>query len=273
MHNSYWQIGDNSKVWDIPGHAWVAEWFTDPCWNIVYTNDENGTALTGYDIADLRDEALNGHKIRVIYNRQQMECSEVLLKDDHVCCACFNKFSKSGIDTFPSDVYHSPEIICSNGNINRLEIAVGSNEVVNGTMEENAEVTWSVDVRQWKKVASIRSSGEVTQGSKQALKYAIENGAEVRYKVKFDLDSPYWAIVEPDQVEVNGDELAAMVIRSISMQPDDDFVFKYTQERPCLRPSIMATTGRMDILKLTLGEHETRNHYSMQYETEWFVNL
>ena len=267
----YWKIGVHEKKYEFPARAYTIDWFTDPCWNIVFKNHENGTALTGYDIADLRDKALNGHKVRVTYNRQQMECSEVWLIDDHVCCSCFDKISKSAIDVLSDDIYHIAEMVCTNGKLSRLTTEIESNIVVNGTIEENAAVAWSVDVRQWEKVASIDYDGNVTSGSKQVLRHAIENGAEVRYKIYF---GDYTVrIVEPDQIEFDGDELAAMHIRSLSTLPDDDNVLQYFQERPFLMPTIMATNGKMNVFRWTLGEHELLGHDSVEFRTEWFTNL
>ena len=271
MRESRWQIGDHIFDGNYSDQRYSVNWYTNLCWDEVYKNDENGIALNGYDIESLRGKASKGHRIKLMYNRTLIECTEVLLKGDHVCCTCFNKLSKSAIDEFPSDVNHIAEIVCTNGMINRLITEIGSNIVVNGTLEEHASVSWFADVRRsWRNVVSIDPTGGVISGSKQVLIDVVEGGAAIRYKVQFG--PQYFAIFEPDHIEIDGENLGAMFIRSIGMRFDNDFVFKYIQERPYLSAHIMTTIGKMDKSKWTLGEHEPRGHEVEFHKADWFVN-
>ena len=270
VKESLWQIGDHVNVGTNSGQAYSMSWYANDCWDHVYDNDENGMAQNGLDINDLRAKASNGHKIKIMYKRTLMNCDEVLLKGDHVCCTCYNKLSKSGLDEFPSDVYHIPEIVCTNGWINRLLIKIGSNEMGEGNTEERASISWFADVRPWKKVASISKSGVVNSGSKEIFKNAVENGADVRYKVKFS--SAYYRIVTPDHIEINGNNWGAMHIRSVSIQFDNILVVKLKPVNPFLWATIMADNGRMDKFRWILGEHTARNHNSDYHPTQWFVN-
>ena len=267
--DSFWRIGEHVNEYNQTNQAPSIAWYTDPCWDFVYKHDENGIALNGSDINNLRAKASSGHRIKIMHNRTLIGCDEVLLKGDHVCCTCFNKLSKTRLDEFPSDVYHTPEIACTNGWINRLLIKVGSNEMVDGTTEEQARISWFADDRPWKKVASISSSGVVTSGSKDIFKYAVENGADVRYKVKFS--NTYYRIVTPDHIEINGNNWGAMHIRSISLKFDNDLVLKY-QNNPYMWCTIMSDMGQMDKFRWTLGEHQPRGHNINQHAADWFVN-
>ena len=271
MRGSHWLIGDHILAASYSSQPNGMNWYTNLCWDKIYQNDENGIALNEYDIDNLRDKASKGHRIKVMYNQTLIECTEVLLKGDHVCCTCFNKLSKSAIDEFPSDVNHIAEIVCTNGMINRLKTEIGSNNVFNGTLEEHASVSWFADVsRSWRKVVSIDPTGGVIYGSKQVLIDAVEGGAAIRYKVQFG--PQYFAIFEPDHIEIDGENLGAMFVRSIGMRDDNDFVLKYIQDRPYLSAHIMTTIGKMDKSKWTLGEHEPRGYVVEFHKTDWYVN-
>ena len=270
VKGSLWQIGDHEYVGPRSYQPNSMSWYANDCWDHVYDNDENGMAQNGLDINDLRAKASNGHKIKLMYNRTLTNCDEVILKDDHVCCTCFNKLSKSGLDEFTSDVYHIPEIVCTNGWINRLLIKIGSNEMGEGITEERASISWFADVRSWKKVASISNSGVVISGSKEILTNAVVNGADVRYMAEFG--TAYFRIVSPDHIEIDEGNLGAMHIRSISIQPDNILVLKFKPTNPYLWATIMADTGRMDKFRWILGEHTPLTHNSGYHPTEWFVN-
>ena len=264
---SQWYIGDHTS----PGtkHGSVStEWFSDPCWKQIYTHDENGNQIAG-SLNSFRQAVFDGHRVKVVYKRVSFEASELLIKNGHISATIINQLSKSDFDSFTSDVWWVWRIICTTGTVNIARYKVGSNTYVSGTTTEKETIAWFIDRREWKKVFSATETGSTSSGSKEVLKNAVENGAEVRYRILFS--NVFSVVQQADNLAISDPDVAAMHVRSVSVKADGAYEFKF-QPNPFWFFTITSTKGIMEISRWTVGIHQDRNRSTKKFAMEWMVN-
>ncbi|GFN96563.1 disintegrin and metalloproteinase domain-containing protein 10 [Plakobranchus ocellatus] len=102
---SFWSnLGnrDNAR-WSIKNHTAyrhnadtaALDWYADECWRHVYTNDGNGFPIFGA-IEDLVDSVKRGHRVRVRFDDQAAEVSNLRVKGDVVAGQLLQEVTRVG---------------------------------------------------------------------------------------------------------------------------------------------------------------------------------
>ena len=69
--------------------------YADECWRLVYTNDGNGFPMYGA-IEDLIDAVTRGHRVRVRFDDQASEVSNLRVKGDVVAAQLLQEVTRVG---------------------------------------------------------------------------------------------------------------------------------------------------------------------------------
>ena len=230
--------------------------YSDSCWQLAYSNDENGNADQG-SIAHLKSAIELGHRLRVIIDGVSIEPDDVRIRGGHVTAMMLNKVLKESnnikiID--PAGVWDWG-LISTTGTHRSLRLQLGAAVETTGSRATATKAAaWYIDTRPWVKVLEHSKTGEVTFGSKAALVEAVRKGAQVRYVMQFDSDTT--TIQEADNLAISGDNVGSMHVRSVSLQGVANSAAEFEfQPNPYWWFTIASTTGnvamsRLEVIKL-----------------------
>lgn len=268
-HTSRWTIGQHTSRGETKDSE-ATEWFADSCWRLAYRHDDAGNQLEG-SLSDLLTAIDNGHRVRVLYKNNIISATQINIRAGHVSASLIDSVSKAGLSEFQSDVYWYWRIASTTGNVRTTRYKVGINTYVPGDSLNKESLSWFVDTRPWTKALEVNDNGVVTFGSKAVLTHAIRNGAEVRYKLDFPSNpADSYSVLEADNIAINGNDVGAMNVRSISLQNEGTTEVKF-QDNPYWWFTITTTTGRIDMSRWTVGIHQSRGHTNDKVGTQWFV--
>ena len=264
-----WTLGDHASR-GRSSDSVSSHWFSDRCWKRIYEHDKTGAQISG-SLADLVNAVKAGHRVKIFYQRISLEADELRIRNGHVCASFLNGLSKSGTVSFESSVKWVWKMACTTGNLKTLQYKVGANTYVNSSTESQT-LSWFIDDREWKKVLSTSHSGAVLSGSKAVLQNHVRLGAEVRYRLLLDhIEAGFSISQQADNIGLSGEETWAMHVRSVSVEFDGVFELKFKSD-PFWWFTIVATTGRKDISRWSVGAHTDRSHNSDRGPVDWFVN-
>ncbi|KAH3748728.1 uncharacterized protein LOC127847063 isoform X2 [Dreissena polymorpha] len=266
---SRWQIGDHISRGEST-EAQGLTWFTDNCWMLVYQHDAAGNRVQG-SLDLLRSAVLQGHRVKVMFDSISAEPDEVSVQGGHVSSVLISMVVRSPNDirAFNQSGMWDWRILTTTGTETTLKVNVGE-YVEQGRTTGTKAVSWFIDSRPWVQVLVNSKTGSVLSGSKAALVSAVHSGARVRYVLSFDPSTSDVAVHEADNLAVSGSEVSAAHIRSVSLSSFPTEV-KF-QPKPYWWFTQSTTTGKVDMSRWTVGEHEGRGHTSATAQITWFAN-
>ena len=115
---SRWTVGKHESRGDTTDKV-ALQWFSDPCWKMVYQHDSDGNPTCG-SLKSLLEAVSAGHKIRLVYRRSVFEADELTTRGGHVCAIVLNDLSKSRVDAFESNVHWVWKNICTTGAVETI---------------------------------------------------------------------------------------------------------------------------------------------------------
>lgn len=206
-----------------------------------------------------------GHKLKMISDSVLLEADTVYITGEKICAGFLGDVSRSAMNEFESDLERVWRLACTTGTVETMKCDVGS-DTVSSTTAETASIEWFVDIpRVWTKIVSVDASGSVISGSKSALAAEIRKGSEVRYKLNYDGFSVFR---QADNLEIKGEEVAAMHLRSIIEDTASPTFMACTH----WFHTILSTTGRFDRSRWRFGSHSSAGHDSINVAADWFTN-
>ena len=232
-------------------------------------------------LADLISAAEAGKRIRVLIGTINLEADDVRIDDGVLCASFLNRLTKNTFDTLDPNIKWNWNIVCSSGVVKAAQYRVGSNvlELFGNSNLEN--VTWFVDDRVWTNVLETGANGTVVSGSKSDLLAAVQNGADIRYKIYTTEEIVGFALAntviiqQADTLRWSGEDVSAMHIRSVSVQASavlpDEVDFRLTPAYWCF--SLVSTLGNVQVSRWTAGEHTSQGSSTSEVaRVEWYVN-
>ena len=271
-HISRWNVGEHVQLNETTDTQ-ETRWYTDPCWRLAYRHSDNGTQLSG-SLSNLIHAVESGHRVRLFFNSLSIEPDQVMVRNGHICVLMLNMLSKDDVENFLSDVHWFWQIACTTGTVNIVRIEIGSTTYVAGPAQMQHEISWFIDDRDWEMVLSVAADGSVVSGSKAELAWAIRGGAEVRYKLDLDVLEPgsgYSFIRTPDNMALNGNEVAATHLRSVITFPVG--LHEMNFNLPLTWQFTIAVTNA-DVIGSwwIVGDHTHVANTTVPIAAEWFVN-
>ena len=115
---SRWTVGKHESRGDTNDKV-ALQWFSDPCWKMVYRHDSDGNPTCG-SLTSLLEAVNSGHRIRLVYRHSAFEADLLITRDGHVCASVLNDLSKSRVDAFERTIHWVWKHICSTGAIETI---------------------------------------------------------------------------------------------------------------------------------------------------------
>ncbi|KAH3748739.1 uncharacterized protein LOC127847069 isoform X3 [Dreissena polymorpha] len=237
---------------------------------LAYQHDAAGKQVQG-SIDLLLSAVLQGHRVKVMFDSITAEPDDVSIQGVHVSSVLISIVAKSSNDirAFNASGIWDWRILTTTGTETTLRVNVGE-YVEQGRTTGKKAVSWFIDTRPWVQVLVNSKTGSVLSGSKAALISAVQSGARVRYVLSVDPSTSDVSVHEADNLAVSGSEVSAAHIRSVSLSSrpmEVDFL-----SNPFWWFTQSTTTGKLDMSRWTVGEHESRGHISITTQITWFVN-
>ncbi|WAR14769.1 hypothetical protein MAR_004874, partial [Mya arenaria] len=268
-----WKIGEHTPVGGATDLDRQITWYTDTCWQLAYEHNSDGVELMG-SLALLRSAVERGHRVKLLIGDLSVEPSEVLIRNSHLNAVIVNKVLRDSVNIkeFESEGVWDWSIVATTGTKKALKLRIGeATETTDSRQTTKTSVKWFIDTRPWQRVLSHDSSGAVTFGSKADLTDAIRQGARVRTLA--NLNAMVSVAHEEDNLEINGDDVGAMHLRSVSLQTTPGTMSEYQfQVNPYWYFTIYTTTGLYDRSRWRVGEHTSIGHNSARDAIDWFVS-
>ncbi|KAK3732665.1 hypothetical protein RRG08_009346 [Elysia crispata] len=301
---SYWSnLGhrDNAR-WSARGHTAynhnadtaTLDWYADECWRLVFTNDGNGFPIYGA-IDDLIDAVKRGHRVRVRFDDQAAEVSNLRVKGDVVAAQLLQEVTRVG--GYGNDRYYIEadtrvkfSIAHTTGTVVSYEYLVGSpSRKVNPPTRRVIE--WMVDTRPWTVVLETmdppgqvprRGDGQgdtqvdtVLRGSVFDLKDAVMGGASIRLNVLLDpLAGSFFTQANNIRADVATDTICAQAMDHMSDQksriPDE-----YELQKNLFHWYLtISSEGTVRMTAWNFGEDTFRyDENAPEATVTWFANL
>ncbi|KAL4220826.1 hypothetical protein ACF0H5_019094 [Mactra antiquata] len=271
VHASFWNIGEHvsrgNNVYKFP-----IKWYTESCWQLAYQHDASGNQVQG-SLEFLRSAIKAGHRLKIVYgDRTSVEPDDINIRNGHVTAFIFRMIGKNpqNIKAFDNGVWDW-RMITTTGTETTLKVNYGE-YIEQGRSNSNIEAKWFVDTRHWKQVLVNSNTGSIISGSKSDLIEAINAGSRVRYLLEFPGKDTV-AIKEADNLAISGNNVGAMHVRSVSKGSahGNNYEYRFAVE-PYFYFTISSTTGKVDMSRWTVGNHQNRGHSNSQAKIKWFVN-
>ncbi|KAL5012958.1 hypothetical protein ScPMuIL_011509 [Solemya velum] len=267
LDRSRWSVGEATST----GHSnqrMATNWVLDPCWALAYKHDNQGTAVEG-SLDYLRDAVVKGHRVRVLMGAYSIEADGLTVRNGHVNAQLLASISRSGFESYADNVYWFWQVIATTGSVRTYRYRIGSNTNV-GDSSGKTSIAWYIDTRYWKPVLSHTENGTVTHGSKLELVNAAQNGAMVRYALKFPGDQRVH-VLQADNIAINGDDINAQSARSVSQSNVGTYEVAL-KSNPYWFFTLSSSTGTVAISRWTVGLHDSRGNSITNAAIDWFVN-
>lgn len=175
---SRWTVGEHVSR----GHTQDAvdiDWFADPCWKRVYSNDKSGGAIFGAR-ADLVTAIERGSRVRVQFSSfYTVEADNLSIRNGHVIAQVLKHVSKQDLIKMQDNAYWYWQMISTTGTVQSTRYLVGKHQRLS-TTKNSHEVHWFVDIRPWKLVYAHDAEGKSLQGSEQQVVNAVRSGSAIR---------------------------------------------------------------------------------------------
>jgi hypothetical protein len=256
-------------------------WFVDPCWQHVYTNDEYGNAADG-SLEFLVSAIQAGHRVRVVMENFAMEANFVRVKGGHVTAYLIDMLSAKGGKSFDefdfrTDTHYEFKLVHTTGTVRTYGYLVRNTSIPIVPMESKLVVQWYADTRKWHKILETKSNGQATWGMKSNIKSAIQKAASIRVGLTFD--------VRGGEMYLNADN--ARVLTSTGATDDDSLAqtvrvlgdSPYNAVEHELSPVpfwvylCMPTSSSVNLSGWKLGEHRRYFQSNKAALTKWFAEL
>ena len=280
LDKSLWVVGEHTPA-GLDTEDLFGDWYVDPCWQHVYTNDEHGNEVDG-SLEFLKVAVDAGHRVKVVIGNLSMEASNVQISTVHVRAQFLDRLTKESPKYFTNEAKYIWQMVHTTGKVLTRKFYVGST-TIDRTNEEMTTIRWFIDSRSWKKVLSTDSTGAITFGSKAELRKAILKGAAVRVAIQVCTltratpRSRYrrvceWMYMNADNVELGpNEEVAAQLTRRVSTKQVN------TQESdikatPSWEFTIVTTKSIIHYAKMRVGEHINDGQVLAYSLVSWFVS-
>jgi len=267
---SRWTVGSHKSR----GHTHdtlAMEWFADSCWKLVYHHDKNGKVISG-SLGALTSAIFSGHRVRVQFpfNHYTVEPDNLVVRNSHVTAQILKHVSKSGLTKFQAKAYWYWQMASTTGTVRTTRYSVGEHKHL-GDSAQYFGLKWFVDTRTWNEVFSNDDTGKVLRGDRGKLIEAVVTGAEVRC---VDGNSVRGYAYKADNLAVSpdGQHVAAQALRHVSMMNPSSAYEVMMQSRAYWWFTIRSTTGKREMSRWTVGEHQARGRSGDQAGQKWFVN-
>ena len=266
---SRWSVGTHTSR-RHNNNKLAINWCVDPCWSLAYEHDENGKVIKG-SLTSLRSAVHTGKRVRIVIGNYAIEADTLDIRGDHITAQVLGHVSKAGLKSFQSNAYWYWQNYATSGTVYTIRYNVGAN-VNRGNTVSRRRIKWFIDTRPWSHVLSHSTSGKVNHWSKSALVNEIRKGKMVRFVVKYKRTaSSTFSVYNADNTQIDGSEVAAQHIRTISVQDDGAGSVKF-QSNPYWNFIIATTTGKVSQSRWTVGEHANRGNPSTTADIKWFTS-
>nr|KAG5685783.1 hypothetical protein BaRGS_019846 [Batillaria attramentaria] len=258
--SSRWAVGGRTNRGR--GSDYVSlNWYVDPCWQHVYTNDEYGDAMDG-SLGMLTEAIRSGHRVRVTMANFAMEANFVRVKNGHVTAYLIDMLSNKGGNSFDefdfkTDTHYTFRLVHTTGTVRTYGYLVRNTSVPVTPVMSKQTIKWFVDTRRWHKILETKSNGVATWGMKGNLKSAIRKAANLRIGVSFDVrGGEMYVNADNARVATTGgdDDAAAQAIRILGDQPTNEYEFELAR-MPFWVYLCMPTNSEINLSGWQLGEH------------------
>ncbi|KAL8613767.1 hypothetical protein ACOMHN_029624 [Nucella lapillus] len=276
--SSRWAVG--GKTNRGRGSDYVSlNWFVDPCWQHVYTNDEYGQAADG-SLQMLTAAVQSGHRVRVVMSNFAMEANFVRIKNGHMTAYLIDMLSNkggSGFDEFDfkTDTNYQFKLVHTTGTVRSYGYLVRNASIPVVPIMSKETIRWYVDTRKWHKILETKSNGVATWGMKGNLKSAIRKAARIRMGVSFDVrGGEMFVNADNARVSTTGTEedASAQAIRILGDQPYNRYEYELSSVAFWVY-LCMPTSSAINLSGWKLGEHRRYFQSSKTALTKWFVEL
>ncbi|RUS71379.1 hypothetical protein EGW08_020862 [Elysia chlorotica] len=266
--------------------------YADECWRLVYTNDGNGFPIYGA-IADLVDAVTRGHRVRVRFDDQAAEVSNIRVKGDVVAAQLLHEVTRVG--GYGSDRYYIEadtrvrfSIAHTTGTVVSYDYLVGSPSHKRNPPTRRV-IEWMVDTRPWTVVLQTMdppgqgpsrgdgqggSTGDVVlRGSVFDLKDAVMSGASIRLNLLLDpLAGSFFT--QASLADIATDTIYAQALDHMSDQksriPDEYELQKYLFHWYLT----ISSEGTVRMTAWNFGEDTFRyDENAPEATVTWFANL
>lgn len=268
---SRWTVG----IHQSRGHSKdkvAIEWFTDGCWEEVFSHDANGRELSGSRKL-LTSAVLSGHRVRFqipTWRHYTAEADNLSIRNGHVTAQALKHVSKKSLAEFQNDAYWYWLMVSTTGSVRATRYNVGEHKHRSNSLNK-VEVKWFIDTRPWKKVLANDKSGNVLSGNQSILVQAVKAGADVRC-VQGDEITGYAYKAQNLAVSPDGKHVSAQALSHVSMTAAPNPNEVMIQPNAYWWFTIVATTGFRDMSRWSVGAHVSRGHTNDKVGHEWFVN-
>ncbi|XP_060552467.1 uncharacterized protein LOC132713796 isoform X2 [Ruditapes philippinarum] len=267
---STYLVGENKRT-SIDSSKRSTRWFFDPCWQLVYSNDQSGKSKAGSK-QKLMNAIKAGHRVKVMIQNRLSEATNVMINGDVVTAFLPNMLKKSSLETVEDPVVAAGKwdwmLVNTNGKVEKANYLVGDTQ---GSVSSSAAVMkWFVDRREWNMVLDVGPSS-VNIGSKEHLAKEIKNGADIRYAL---IGSGWeFTFMEADNIAFDGpSDFGAQHMRSVLLKPNgNEYMFDVTSNKLTWLFTITTNSGVVRSSKWVVGDHTSRGETSANQRVMWFV--
>lgn len=276
--SSRWAVGGRTNRGR--GSDYVSlNWFVDPCWQHVYTNDEYGQAADG-SLQMLVAAIQSGHRLRVVMSNFAMEANFIRIKSGHVTAYLIDMLSNKGGNSFDefdfkTDTNYVFRLVHTTGTVRTYGYLVRNTSIPVVSVMSKQTIKWYVDTRKWHKILETKSTGVATWGMKGNLKSAIRKAAHIRIGISFDIrGGEMFVNADNARVSTTGtdDDAAAQAVRILGDQPFDRYEYELSSV-PFWVYLCMPTSSSINLSGWKLGEHRRYFQSSKTALTKWFAEL
>ncbi|XP_060578604.1 uncharacterized protein LOC132735645 [Ruditapes philippinarum] len=268
---STYLVGENTRT-SMDSSNRSTRWFFDPCWQLVYSNDQNGKGKAGSK-QKLMNAIKAGHRVKVMIQNRLSKANYVIINGDVVTAFLPNMLKKFSVETVKDPVVAAGKwdwmLVNTNGKVEKANYLVG--ETQGSVSSSSAVMKWFIDRREWNMVLDVGPSS-VNIGSKEHLANEIKIGADIRYA----LIGPGWefTFMEADNIEFDGSkpDFGAQHIRYVLLKPNgNEYKFDVTSNKLTWVFTMTTSTGVVRSSKWVVGEHTSRGESTANQRVMWFV--
>ncbi|PVD31968.1 hypothetical protein C0Q70_07394 [Pomacea canaliculata] len=161
--------------------------YIDSCWTKATKERTGHENSVGYLIGAV----LSGHRTRVIVNDMALNVDQVLVVDNTVFFDA-GYFLEPGDNSQPLRNPRSARlVVASDGRVVSCSRSLLASWDMMKSSYNASFLTWFVHTRQWSRVFTITTQGEILHGSESALVDAVSKGASLQIGLTLDSSSSY----------------------------------------------------------------------------------
>ncbi|XP_041376968.1 uncharacterized protein LOC121389415 [Gigantopelta aegis] len=268
-----WNVGEGTykSVSKHAGHSLT--WCTDDCWLKIFSVNTFGKTFHG-SVTVLARALLSGHRLRVYTGDVASSTKAVYIHGQTISACSDDRMEPIGVTGFDPSGTTQRQIVSSNGQIQTRRYTFDTDSVLE-ELDEQQNIDWFVDTREWIQVLSMTGDGQNLSGSVADLREKVLMGASVRIVVEFT--DGMCQIVDADQMEVSSSgHVAAEIIYHANTEFGENYNITFTAASSHhLWSAIITTEGDFKkylyTYKRDSGHHESVSSSVDRYT--WFVQM